>query len=188
MLWIIRHGLTEWNVRHKLQGQTDIPLCDEGRRQAEAEREEIADIHLDICFCSPLARARETAGILLDGRDIPIVYDDRLREMNFGLYEGLEHSFSIPDCPINIFFQHPELYDDQLDDEKRKGAETMEELFVRTGSFLREVIYPRLEKGEDILIVGHGAMNSSIVCQVKDLPLAEFWSTGIPQCKRIRLL
>ncbi|MBQ7058849.1 MAG: histidine phosphatase family protein [Firmicutes bacterium] len=188
MLWIIRHGLTEWNVRHKLQGQTDIPLNDEGKAQAKAEREELADIHLDICFCSPLARARETAMILLEGRDIPIIFDERLKEMNFGLYEGLEHSFDIPDCPINIFFQHPERYDDQLDDEKRKGAETMEELFTRTGDFLREVIYPRLEKGEDILIVGHGAMNSSIVCQVKHLPLAEFWSAGIPQCKRMRLL
>ena len=188
MLYIIRHGQTDWNLRHKLQGQTDIPLNDTGREQAQSEHDEIADIHLDICFCSPLLRARQTAEILLAGRDIPIVYDDRLQEMNFGLYEGLEHSFQIPDCPINIFFFHPELYDDQVDEKKRCGAETMAELMARTGAFLRDVIYPRLEKGEDILIVGHGAMNSSLITQIKGEPLDMFWSHGIPQCKLMTLM
>ncbi len=188
MLYIIRHGQTDWNLRRKLQGQTDIPLNEEGRREAKLERERIADLPLDICFSSPLVRARQTAEILLEGRNIPILFDDRLKEMNFGLYEGLENSFDIPDCPINVFFHHPEQYDVQLDDTSRKGAETMAALFDRTGSFLQEVIAPRLEKGENILIVGHGAMNSSIFCQVKKLPLEKFWSAGIPQCQLMQLL
>ena len=65
MLYIIRHGKTDWNVRHKMQGRTDIPLNEEGRQMAEAAREEYRDVHFDICFCSPLIRARETAEILL---------------------------------------------------------------------------------------------------------------------------
>ena len=88
MLYIIRHGRTDWNDRHKLQGRTDMPLNEEGRRMAEEAREAYRDVHFDVCFCSPLIRAKETAEILLRGRDVPIQYDDRLMEMSFGSYEG----------------------------------------------------------------------------------------------------
>ena len=86
MLYIIRHGKTDWNVLHKLQGRTDIPLNDEGRRMAEDARRAYRDVHFNVCFCSPLIRARETAEILLRGRDVPILTDERLAEMSFGSY------------------------------------------------------------------------------------------------------
>ena len=78
MLYIMRHGRTDWNDLRKLQGRTDIPLNDAGREMADAARKEYADVRFDICFCSPLVRARETAEILLRGRDVPIIADDRL--------------------------------------------------------------------------------------------------------------
>ena len=183
MLYIMRHGRTDWNVRHKLQGRTDIPLNEEGRRMAEKAREEYRDVPLDICYSSPLVRARETAEIVLGGRGIPILTDDRLREMSFGSYEGTENSFSIPDCPVNVIFQAPEKYTASVG-----GAETFDELFDRTGSFLREVIDPLLEQEKNVLIVGHGAMNLSIISQIRNLPRKEFWSTGIENCRMIRLL
>jgi broad specificity phosphatase PhoE len=58
MLYIMRHGKTEWNKKKKLQGRTDIPLCREGIEMAEKAREEYKDVHLDICYCSPLIRTR----------------------------------------------------------------------------------------------------------------------------------
>ena len=178
MFYIIRHGKTDWNVRHKIQGRTDVPLNDEGRAQAMRAKEEYRDVHFDVCYCSPLRRARETAEILLQDRDVPIYTDDRLKEMGFGIFEGLENCYEIPDCPLNVFFQHPEDYKNPPG-----GAESMEDLFERTGQFLREVADPALREGKDVLIVGHGAMNSSIICQVKNLPIAEFWSQGIENCK-----
>ena len=182
MLYIMRHGRTDWNDRHKLQGRTDVPLNEEGRRMAEKAAEEYRDVPLDVCWCSPLIRARETAEIVLRGRDVPIFTDDRLREMSFGEYEGLENSFSIPDCPVNVIFQAPEKYTASVG-----GAETFDELFARTGSFLREVIDPLVEAGKDVLIVGHGAMNLSIISQVRNLERKDFWSTGIENCEMIRL-
>ena len=110
MLYIIRHGKTDWNVWHKLQGRTDIPLNEEGRQMAEAARKEYRDVHFDICFCSPLIRAKETAEIFLRSRNIPIITDDRLMEMSFGCFEGIENSFQIPDCPVNELFFHPDQY------------------------------------------------------------------------------
>lgn len=183
MLYIMRHGRTDWNDRHKLQGRTDIPLNAEGRQMAEKAAEEYRSVPLDVCWCSPLIRARETAEILLRGRDVPILTDDRLLELSFGSYEGLENSFSIPDCPVNVIFQAPEKYTASVG-----GAETFDELFARTGAFLREVIDPLMKEGKDVLIVGHGVMNLSIISQVRNLPRKDFWSTGIENCKMIRLL
>lgn len=183
MLYIMRHGRTDWNDRHKLQGSTDIPLNEEGRRMAEKAAQEYGDIPLDVCWCSPLIRARETAEIVLRGRNVPIRTDDRLKEMSFGEYEGLENSFSIPDCPVNVIFQAPEKYVRSVG-----GAETFDELFARTGSFLRDVAEPLVQEGKNVLIVGHGAMNLSIISQVRHLPIEEFWSPGIENCKMIRLI
>ncbi len=178
MLYIIRHGKTDWNKLKKIQGRSDIPLNEEGRKMAEEAREEYKDIHFDVCYCSPMIRARETAEILLKGRDIPIIFDERLVEMGFGIYEGIQESFQIPDCPVNVFFWTPEKYTTPVE-----GGESLDELFARTGAFLNECVYPKLKEGKDVLIVGHGAMNSSIVCQVKNRPVSEFWAEGIPNCK-----
>lgn len=182
MLYIMRHGKTDWNALHKLQGRTDIPLNDEGRAMAKDAAKEYANVHFDICFCSPLVRAKETAEILLKDRNVPVIYDDRLMEMCFGIYEGIENSFSIPDCPVNVIFQAPENYKGGLE-----GAESFEQLFARTGEFLKELVDPLLSEGKDVLIVGHGAMNSSIVCQRKNLPISQLWSEGIPNCKLMEL-
>ena len=135
MLYIIRHGKTDWNAELRLQGRTDIPLNEEGRNMAKKAHDEYLNIHFDECYTSPLIRAKETAKILMEGRDVPIYEDNRLIEMGFGIYEGLSECFKIPDCPINVFFKTPEKYVDAPG-----GAESMEALFMRTGEFLREVI------------------------------------------------
>lgn len=182
MLYIMRHGKTEWNSLHKLQGRTDIPLNEEGILMAQQAYEEYKSVNIDVCYCSPLVRALETAKIVLKGRNIPIITDERLVEMSFGEYEGIENSFQIPNCPINVFFREPENYLTSVG-----GAESLDELFARTGQFLKETVEPQLREGKDILIVGHGAMNSSIICQRKNLPIKDFWSAGLEQCKLMQL-
>ncbi len=183
MLYIIRHGKTDWNENHRLQGRTDIPLNEEGRAMAERAAEMYADVHFDIAFCSPLIRARQTADILLRGRNIPIIYDDRLKEMSFGNCEGKEYGSDDPELPISVFFLKPEMYTVPV-----PGGESLEELFERTGDFLKNTAIPLVNEGKDVLIVGHGAMNSSIVCRVRDIPLKDFWSAGIENCKLMRLI
>ncbi len=183
MLYILRHGTTEWNELRKLQGRTDIPLNENGRSMAKAAHDEYRDVHFDLCFSSPLKRALETAQILLQGRDVPIVTDDRLMEMSFGEYEGSVNYFQDPDLPINVFFRDPASYTEAVG-----GAESMEELFARADSFLSDRALPEVRKGKDVLIAGHGAMNSAIICRLKNLPVSEFWSNGIEQCKLMQLL
>jgi len=181
MLYIIRHGKTDWNAQYKLQGRTDIPLNDEGRSMALKAGEECREIHFDVCYCSPLVRAKETAELLLKGRDVPIIYDDRLKEMSFGIYEGTVDCFH-SDLPVKTIFLEPEKYTEAFE-----GAESWDDLFARTGEFLREVVDPLLKDNKDVLIVGHGAMNLSIINQVWNIPLKDYWSTGIENCKLYKL-
>ena len=182
MLYIIRHGKTDWNALHKLQGKTDIPLNETGIEMARQAHERYKDVHFDICYCSPLIRARQTADLLLEGRDVPIVIDNRLEEMGFGIYEGEQEVFEKPECPVRELFFNPAGY------KAVGGAESLEDLIKRTGEFLNEVAIPLVNEGKDVLIVGHGAMNSAIVGQIRHKPLEKFWEEGIENCKLIKLL
>ena len=182
MLYIMRHGMTDWNLRHKLQGKTDIPLNDMGRQMASDACERYKDVHFDVCYCSPLTRARDTAELVLKGRNIPIIIDERLAEMGFGIYEGIEEVFEKPECPVRVLFFNPDQY------VAVNGAESLEDLISRTGSFLDEIAYPLVKEGKDVLIVGHGAMNSAIIGQVRHTPLKDFWAEGLENCKLIKLL
>lgn len=178
----MRHGKTDWNAKHLLQGHTDIPLNEEGRRMAEAAREKYKDLHFDICYCSPLSRARETAELFLKGRNIPILVDNRLEEISFGSYEGVEHVTEKPDCPVYTLFRHPKQY------QACNGAESLEELFARSGSFLDEVVAPALAEGKDVLIVAHGGVNCSIIARYEKTPLAHFWDNLQGNCELKKLV
>jgi 2,3-bisphosphoglycerate-dependent phosphoglycerate mutase len=88
-LMCVRHGRTEWNANRRLQGHTDVPLDDEGRRQAKALGALLRDERIDLAVSSDLVRAQETTRLLLDGRDLVPMFDPHWRERQFGAWEGL---------------------------------------------------------------------------------------------------
>ena len=108
--------------------------------------------------------------------------DDRLVEMGFGIYEGIENSFAIKDCPINSLFKNPEDY------VTVEGGESFEQLFARTGEFIDNVVMPQVNSGKDILIVGHGAMNCSIIAKFRGTPLDKFWDGMTDNCQVVKLI
>jgi probable phosphoglycerate mutase len=89
VLLLVRHGETDWNAEGRLQGHTDTPLNDFGRRQARALAEDLADEALDAVYSSDLSRARETAEILAGRLGLSVVLDRGLREKDWGTWEGL---------------------------------------------------------------------------------------------------
>ena len=179
MLYIMRHGQTDWNITRRLQGRTDTPLNEHGRDMAVAARDKYAELSFDICFCSPLQRARETAEIFLEDRNIPVISDERLIEMSFGEYEGAEGVFQKPEHPAYILFHAPENY------VPSGGAESLEHLFQRTGAFLKEKVGPQLEEGKNVLIVGHGAMNLSLINRILEVPLKDYWKRLPGNCELV---
>lgn len=86
-LTLIRHALTDWNVNGRFQGQSDVPLSEEGRKQARQLARYVRGLEEGaVVVSSPLSRARETAEIAFPEREI--VSDGRLAELDFGAFEG----------------------------------------------------------------------------------------------------
>lgn len=124
-LYALRHGETSWNVQRRFQGQSDIPLNDKGILLAELTGEGLANVPFDLAFTSPLCRARQTAELVLAGRDVPLYVEPRLIEMAFGVYEGVTAN-SGPGGTLNQnlvdFICHAERY------QAPEGGETFQEL------------------------------------------------------------
>ncbi|MGZ4333443.1 MAG: histidine phosphatase family protein [Gaiellaceae bacterium] len=88
-LLLVRHGETDWNADGRLQGHTDRPLTDYGRRQAKQLAAELEGEELEAIYSSDLTRARETAEIVGERLGLPVVLDPDLREKDWGTWEGL---------------------------------------------------------------------------------------------------
>ena len=180
-LYILRHGRTDWNAQRRLQGRTDIELNKEGEEMA-LEKGRERQFSFDICFSSPLKRAVRTAELYLTGSQTPILTDDRLCEMSFGQYEGMTVDDNFDKLPISVFFSDPLSY------RADRGAESVEELFSRTRAFIDEEILPRLKASENILIVGHGAMNCAIISQFRGYEIKDMRKEFPQNCQLLRLV
>lgn len=174
-IYIIRHGETVWNAKKLLQGSTDIELNEYGRALAGETGENLENVHFDKIYSSPLIRAYETACLIRGHRNIPIIRDERIRELCFGIHEGHNFKKLLEDesDPFHYFFEHPELY------RAPEQGETLEHICERGADFMKEVIEPQAKELERVMIVAHGAMNKALMCHVKQHGIADFWSGGL---------
>jgi probable phosphoglycerate mutase len=88
-LIVWRHGNTDWNAGHRVQGQTDVPLNDLGRQQAVDAADLLVRLRPTALVASDLSRAADTAAVLAALTGLSVTYDERLRERSFGQWEGL---------------------------------------------------------------------------------------------------
>lgn len=152
-LYIVRHGLTDWNIERRLQGQTDVPLNKEGEKQAvEAAEKYFKNIHFDAVFSSDLLRAKRTAEIIALEKKIAVKTTKLLRERDFGPFEGkkieqLEKKLKIQIDKFRV------LTDKIL---RKLKIETNKEIMTRFMRFIREVAIAYVNK--NVLIVTHGSV------------------------------
>lgn len=88
-IFLIRHGQTDWNIQKRLQGHTDIPLNNHGRKQAAALKEVLAPHKIEAFYSSDLVRAFDTAELAKSHAEIPVIKNAGLREASLGEAEGL---------------------------------------------------------------------------------------------------
>lgn len=157
-LYIIRHGQTEWNIAYKLQGKTDIPLNEEGRRQAEEARKIFNNIDIDLIICSTLDRAKETCRIINKDKNIPVIYDERICEIDHGILEGVDARTIDFDELMNYYI-----------DKKVEDGESIQEFFNRIYKFLDE-LEQKYKNNEKILLVSHGAVSRAVHCYFNGIP------------------
>lgn len=178
MIYMIRHGETEWNRIHKVQGHTDIPLNEYGRHLAEETAEGMKEIPLDLGYTSPLLRARETAEIIIGSRDIPLYDEERIKEIGFGRYEGMYTGGENKDAQGEAFNR---FFSDMAHYIPPEDAETVEQLYERTGDFLKEICAREDLADKNILVSTHGAAMTALLNRIKgNLSVADFWKDEVP--------
>lgn len=151
-VYILRHGRTDWNAAGRLQGRSDIELNEEGRASARETGEKLKEIPFSAAFSSPLLRARETAELILQGRNLPLQSDARLTELSYGRAEG---AYLAQDTRWNDMVQRlfsvPER--DYIAPEE---GESYADLLVRCRDFINGVLLPHEKEWEHVLLVSHG--------------------------------
>ena len=102
ILYIIRHGETQWNVEGRLQGQSDTQLDEKGIRLAKVTAEALKEVPFALGITSPLSRAKVTAQIILGDRNVPLYEDERIQELSFGPGKGWDAGKRITRSHRNI--------------------------------------------------------------------------------------
>jgi probable phosphoglycerate mutase len=166
LLYLVRHGQTDWNIALRYQGQKDIPLNAEGIRQAQSLAAVLANENFSAVYSSDLSRALETARILHTGRNIPLIPDPRLREIGLGEWEG-EY---LPEIKVKF----PLAFADNGRDINTPFApsgECVQSVAQRMKTVADEIsqVYPN----EMVLVVTHGLAAATLYCQAHHISLSE---------------
>lgn len=145
---MVRHGETEWNALCKFLGTVDIPLNEKGRRQAGYAREALEGEQIDVIYSSPMIRAYETGDIIRGDRNLEIIKDEGLREINCGKWEGFDGNEVEERFPGQIY-----LWGNDPDACRIEGGDTFREVSDRIVEAFLRIVHEN--RGKTILITSH---------------------------------
>lgn len=155
ILVICRHAESEWNSLGKWTGLTDVNLSDKGRADAQLLGKKLQDISFDAAYTSALKRTQQTLEGILSGKgsqtDIPRTANQNLNERDYGDLTGK-----------NKWEVQEQIGEDAFTGIRRgwdypvPGGETLKDVYTRALPYFTKEILPRLQKGENILLVAHG--------------------------------
>jgi probable phosphoglycerate mutase len=160
-LALLRHGPTEWNGQGRIQGHTDIPLSEAGLAKMAALR---LPLHVTRVYASPMLRARQTAEAL--GLPAPI-YDPRLMEQNWGVWEGLTRDEILARDGADAFIRAGSNRGEAF---RPGGGESTGELHARVAAFLKDVAQG---EGDAVAIAHLGVLRAAYT-------LATGWDMATP--------
>jgi probable phosphoglycerate mutase len=182
MIYLCRHGQTEFNRQHRLQGQLESDLTPLGRRQAAA----VADLLHDLVardlpapwriVASPLRRARDTAQIIGARLGLPVEFDDRLMEIMVGEWEGRLRA--------DLAREHPEVFATPEWFFAAPGGETYDDVMARVGGWLAE---QAAEPERRLIVVSHGVAGRLLRGAYAGLPRETVLALDVPQDALYRL-
>ena len=149
--YLIRHGQTDWNQEGRYQGWTDIPLSEEGKRQAAALGERFRRLPLDALYVSPLKRAQQTAMPISEITGVPIRTEEHFKEINFGSWEG----HTIAELEEKFPNEYRSFYLDPFSS-VFPGEGSFQAVAKRAVEGFRELL--EKHKGKTIAVVSHGGL------------------------------
>lgn len=170
-LFLLRHGETQLNLKKVYYGRTDCDLTQKGVEQAAVLTSFFSVLHLDLVYESPLLRAKHTADIVLAQNPVERVRDDRLRELDFGAWEGKSYQELTGD-PVYTAWCN------DWQNTRPPQGESFCDLVGRTQSFYRDLIK---SEAEDILIVGHHAVLQQLMAYLLEEEADRCWHYAFDQ-------
>lgn len=179
-IYIIRHGETDGNKAGIFQGWLDLPLNENGKLLAKLTGQALAkeNIKFDVCFCSPLIRARQTADILLqssNNENCEVIIDERIKEISNGDLEGKKIKGSETES-----LEHQRMVDMWMNDSFAMGrfpnGESAQDVCDRTQVFLFELAKKDYKK---VLVSTHGAALRAMLNFLYE-DKKDFWHGVIP--------
>ena len=169
-IMLVRHGVTEWNVTNKIQGQSDIHLAPDGVHQARLLTAHFPFDIVDAIYSSDLHRAMTTAEVIASRFNLEIIPVKEFREINFGSWEGRSFEEIAKEDPAEFknFFLRPDML-------LIKDGETFAELQNRAITMLKKIVHDIGDK-KHIVIVTHGAIIRTIIAYILEMPLRKIWT------------
>jgi len=164
--FIARHGQSEWNLTHRIQGQTNTQLSLLGLRQSQDLYRALKDQPLTDIFTSKLDRSIKTAEPLTKARKIPIQISAQLNELAFGQLTGKFR--------LKLKQEDQAVWDWWMEDPIQRripGGESYQDLYARISTFLANL--GNIDSNRSILIVGHLRVNQVLLGCLGGLPLKE---------------
>lgn len=166
-IYLVRHGQTVWIEEGKFCGSSDIPLSEEGMKQAQKLAERLKDVSISAIYSSPLKRTKQTAQAIASFHQITISFEPNLREFDYGDWEGMRVEEAME--------KFPEL-------ERLRRKEPMK--FVAPNGESKKVFAERVitaiqkiasrHLGETLCVVAHQTVNRFIICWVLEMDF-KFW-------------
>ena len=161
-LILVRHGQTESNLKHILQGQSDGALTELGQQQAEVLANQMKDMPIDRIFSSDYKRASHTAEAIARSHGITVEEKPILREWNCGKLDGL---------PAEELYRARAKSNKPLPDFRPKGGETLREVQKRALKFLQDI--ENNYKNLNIVVCSHGDFLRMLISVIKKISIEE---------------
>ena len=174
MIYVIRHGQTDWNLERKTQGGIETELNETGIMQAKNVRNQLINTKLDVILCSPRNRCKLTAEIICANRNIPIIEVEDLRERGFGEFEGKQK---------NIDYNWVEFWNWERN-EQYEQAENVRTFLERISNTIEKV---KDYIGKNVLIVTHAGVCAMIYCYFNNIkPNGKLKIPGTKNCELVK--
>lgn len=168
LLTLVRHGKTDWNESGRCQGISDVPLNGRGLRQAEMLALSLRNERIDRIYSSGLERAKKTAEKIAAYHSMDVHVRDDFREMDQGIFEGLEFSHIRKNYPdvLRQWRQEPETLrlpggEETLGCVQRRAFSAVLDIESRFGS-------------ENVMVVSHNLTIITLLCKFAGASLKEF--------------
>ena len=187
-LVLVRHGQSQWNLENKFTGWVDVPLTEQGEKEARQAGEKLKGYKFDVAFTSALQRAQRTLSLIIQVagyKDLPVYMDQALNERHYGGLQGLNKAETVAKYGEEQVKIWRRSYDVPPPKDETGFTESLQDTAARTLPYFDSHIVPYLKQGKNVIVAAHGNSLRSIVMHLEHLTKEQVLElnldTGIPR-------